>query len=96
MSERRKLEESEIEAELAKLSGWSIESGKLHKAFQFTSFIEAFGFMTKAAITAEAMNHHPEWFNVYNKVVVDLTTHDLGGISTYDFELAKKMEEYAS
>ena len=96
LSERRKLEESEIASELARLSGWSIESGKLHKAFQFASFIEAFGFMTKTAITAEAMNHHPEWSNVYNKVVVDLTTHDLGGISTYDFELATKMEEYAS
>ena len=52
--------------------------------------------MTKVALAAEAMNHHPEWFNVYNKVVVDLATHDLGGISTYDFELARKMDGFAS
>ena len=95
MAERRKLDPSEVNAILEEMPGWSIESGKLHKAFQFNSFIEAFGFMTKAAIAAEAMNHHPEWFNVYNKVTVDLTTHDLGGISTFDFELAKRMEEFA-
>ncbi|MCH8020273.1 4a-hydroxytetrahydrobiopterin dehydratase, partial [candidate division KSB1 bacterium] len=65
-----------------------------HKNFQFESFVEALGFMTKTALAAEAMNHHPEWFNVYNKVTVDLSTHDLGGISTWDFELAKKMEEF--
>jgi 4a-hydroxytetrahydrobiopterin dehydratase len=96
MSDRRKLTESEVREELIMLPEWSIKDGKLHKAFQFDSFTHAFGFMTKIAITAEAMNHHPEWFNVYNKVVVDLTTHDLGGISTFDLGLAKKMEEFAS
>ncbi len=94
MTERIKLSDLEIQENVAQLSGWNIENGKLHKNFQFQSFVEAFGFMTKAALAAEAMNHHPEWFNVYNKVTVDLSTHDLGGISTWDFELAKKMEEF--
>ena len=96
MTERKKLSDSEIQENLAQLSGWNIENGKLHKNFQFQSFVEAFGFMTKTALAAEAMNHHPEWFNVYNKVTVDLSTHDLGGISTWDFELAKKMDEFAA
>ncbi len=94
MTERKKLSDSEIQENLAQLSGWNIENGKLHKHFQFQSFVEAFGFMTKAALAAEAMNHHPEWFNVYNKVTVDLSTHDLGGISSWDVKLAKKMEEF--
>ena len=96
MTERKKLNDSEIEESLSELSGWSIENGKLHKKFQFESFVEAFGFMTKTALAAEAMNHHPEWFNVYNKVTIDLNTHDLGGISTWDFELARKMDEFAN
>ena len=94
MAERKKLSDSEIQESLSELSGWNIENGKLHKSFQFDSFVDAFGFMTKSALAAEAMNHHPEWFNVYNKVTVDLSTHDLGGISTWDFELAKKMEKF--
>ena len=96
MTERKKLNDSEIEASLSQMSGWSIENGKLHKNFQFESFVEAFGFMTKSALAAEAMNHHPEWFNVYNKVTIDLNTHDLGGISTWDLELARKMDEFAN
>jgi len=94
MAERKKLNDSEIQESLSELSGWRIENGKLHKSFQFDSFVDAFGFMTKSALVAEAMNHHPEWFNVYNKVTVDLSTHDLEGISTWDFDLAKKMEEF--
>jgi len=82
MSERRKLTDSEIQVKLAELPGWELENGKLNKTFQFDSFVDAFGFMTKVAIAAEKLNHHPEWFNVYNKVTVDLTTHDLGGIVT--------------
>ena len=72
---------------------WIIEDDKLHKVFVFNNFVQAFGFMTQAAIIAESMNHHPEWFNVYKKVVVDLTTHEAGGISELDFELAGKMEK---
>jgi 4a-hydroxytetrahydrobiopterin dehydratase len=77
-------------------SAWQIIEDKLHKEFVFSNFIEAFGFMTRAAIVAEGMNHHPEWFNVYKKVVVDLTTHEAGGISELDFALAEKMEKLAS
>lgn len=93
MTSRKKLSDSEIKEKLPEIPGWSIVNGKLHKAFQFSSFIEAFGFMTKVALAAESMNHHPEWINVYNKVTIDLTTHDLGGISTFDFDLAKKIED---
>lgn len=88
-----KLNESDIQSELQQLSLWSIQDGKLHKEYQFGSFIEAFGWMSSVAIVAESIGHHPEWFNVYSKVVVDLTTHDVGGISSLDFQLAAKMDE---
>jgi 4a-hydroxytetrahydrobiopterin dehydratase len=91
----KKLTDAEISAQLAELSGWTVENGKLHKQFQFDSFIEAFGFMTRVALVAESMNHHPEWFNVYNRVTIDLMTHDADGISTSDFELAKKADALA-
>ena len=81
--------------ETAKSAPWTIENDKLHKEFVFADFIEAFGFMTRAAIAAESMNHHPEWFNVYKKVTVDLTTHEAGGISQLDFDLAAKMDKLA-
>jgi len=73
-------------------TAWVIEDNKLHKEFLFNNFIQAFGFMTQAAIIAESMNHHPEWFNVYKKVVVDLTTHEADGITELDFQLAGNME----
>ena len=66
--------------------------GKLNRAFKFASFIDAFAFMTKVAIVAEKMDHHPELFNVYNSVVIDLTTHDTGGVSMLDIDLAKKID----
>ena len=87
-----KLSESEISARLHELTGWTVVDGKLHREFQFVDFVHAFGFMTSAAITAEAMGHHPEWLNVYNRLTVDLTTHDAGGISAKDFELARKLD----
>ncbi len=83
------LSPEQIQSELQNLSGWSLVDGKLHKEFQFEDFIQAFGFMTRAAIHAEKMNHHPEWFNVYNKLKVDLMTHDAGGITENDIKLAK-------
>ncbi len=91
----KKLTNSEIEAHLEGVAGWSVEDGKLHKEFQFESFVEAFGFMTSLALIAESMNHHPEWFNVYNRVTIDLMTHDVGGISGLDFQLAKKADVLA-
>lgn len=84
-----KLSTEATEKELKNLSGWSIANGKLHKEFQFDDFNQAFGFMTRAAMHIEKMNHHPEWFNVYNKLVIDLTTHDAGGITQNDINLAK-------
>jgi len=77
-------------------SDWSIKNDKLHREFIFNNFVEAFGFMAQAAILAEKANHHPEWFNVYAKVVVELTTHEAGGITQRDFSLAKQMEHIAT
>ncbi|MCS7129336.1 MAG: 4a-hydroxytetrahydrobiopterin dehydratase [Candidatus Caldarchaeum sp.] len=68
---------------------WSIKDGKLFRRFEFNDFVEAIGFMVKVALEAEKLQHHPEWFNVYNRVDVWLTTHDLGGLSTYDVRLAR-------
>ena len=84
-----KLSEEQTKKELVNLPGWSIVNGKLHKDFVFKDFIEAFGFMTTAALHIEKMNHHPEWFNVYNKIKIDLTTHDAGGITQNDINLAR-------
>ena len=84
-----KLSDEQIRKELTDLPGWSIVNGKLHKDFVFKDFIEAFGFMSTAALHIEKMNHHPEWFNVYNKIKVDLTTHDAGGITQNDINLAR-------
>ena len=83
-----KLSTSEVEAALAGLPGWAYKNGKLHKTFVFSSFVEAFGFMTQVALHAEKMNHHPEFFNVYNKVTLDLITHDVNGTSELDVKLA--------
>ncbi len=96
MSEKpKKLSEAEVEAALANLPEWSLESGKLHREYRFPGFVEAFGFMASAALVAESMNHHPEWFNVYHTVKIDLTTHDLGGISSADLEMARRFEALA-
>lgn len=86
------LSTEEITHQLASASGWQLLEGKLHKEYRFDSFVECFGFMTKIALVAEAMQHHPEWFNVYNRLVVDLRTHDVDGISDRDFELARQMD----
>lgn len=91
-----KLTEAEREADLSPLlaNGWSMVDGRdaINKQYKFANFVEAFGFMTKAAIWAEKWNHHPEWFNVYNRVDVTLTTHDADGLSALDVKLAKKMD----
>jgi len=86
-----KIPHKEIEKELIDMPGWAIVEDKLHKEFQFDDFNQAFGFMTRAAMHIEKMNHHPEWFNVYNKLIVDLTTHDAGGITENDIKLAKTL-----
>lgn len=91
-----KLEGKRLNERLTTLDGWTLRDGKLHRELKFSNFAAAFGFMTSAAIEAEKMNHHPEWFNVYNKVVVDLTTHEVGGISELDFALAERMNELSA
>ncbi len=90
----------QLDRELAVLNAassepWSVLEGKLHKQFKFHDFVTAFGFMSQAALVAERLNHHREWFNVYNTVVVDLTTHDASGISERDFVLAEFMDGIA-
>jgi 4a-hydroxytetrahydrobiopterin dehydratase len=87
-----RMSEAEIKTALADLPEWSLKDGKLHREYAFSDFIHAFGFMATAAMGIEKMNHHPEWFNVYHRVVVDLTTHDAGGISAKDFALAMMLE----
>ncbi|NIM26516.1 MAG: 4a-hydroxytetrahydrobiopterin dehydratase [Nitrososphaeria archaeon] len=84
-----RLSSEKISEELKNLPGWSVKDEKLHKDFEFESFNQAFGFMTRAAMEIEKMNHHPEWFNVYNRISVDLMTHDAGGITENDIQLAK-------
>jgi 4a-hydroxytetrahydrobiopterin dehydratase len=90
-----KLTDGEVKAALQNLPGWSLHDGKLHREYKFGDFSEAFGFMSNCALVAQRQDHHPEWFNVFNRVVVDLTTHDAGGISALDFALATEMEKAA-
>lgn len=93
---RQKLSDSELTAALSDLPGWEVKEGKLHKTYKFDSFAAAVGWMVSVAIHADKMDHHPEWSNVYNRVRVDLVTHDLGNaISNLDVELARKMESPA-
>lgn len=80
----------DLEAALSELSDWSLKDGKLHRQFRFSNFTTAFGFMTQMAFYSESIGHHPEWFNVYNRVNVELTTHDAGGITQKDIDWAKK------
>jgi 4a-hydroxytetrahydrobiopterin dehydratase len=84
-------------AALAKLDGWSEVQGRdaIRKKFTFKDFNEAFGFMARAALVAEKLDHHPEWFNVYNRVEVTLATHDAGGVTQRDIELAQTMDRLA-
>ena len=92
MTKPTRLSDDQVSAAMTGLSGWELVAGKLHREFKFGDFVEAFGFMGRVALVAERMDHHPEWFNVYNRVVVDLRTHDCDGISDRDFELAGKID----
>ena len=89
------LTKDDLDEALERLDNWRLHDGKLHREFRFRNFTDAFGFMTRAAIEAEKMDHHPEWSNVYSRVVVDLTTHDAGGITSLDIRLATLMDELA-
>lgn len=88
-----KLTDSEIEARLRALPAWQLRDGKLYRRLQFHDFVEAFGFMSRVALLAERADHHPEWFNVYRTVEIHLTTHDAGGISERDFDLAAAIDK---
>lgn len=90
-SRPERLGDADIEQALESVPGWMLRDGKLHREFRFRNFNQAFGFMTRAALYSETMNHHPEWSNVYATVIVDLVTHSAEGITKLDFELAKKM-----
>ena len=89
------LTDSELQSALAGLSGWTVINHKLHREYRFPDFTHAFGFMATAATAIERMNHHPEWLNVYNRVTVDLSTHDSGGITHKDLDLALLLDSIA-
>jgi len=92
----RKLSDDEIKSEVSKLDGWKVLNGKITKSFEFKNFIQAFGFMTEVALHAEKLNHHPEWYNVYNQIKIELVTHDINGISNYDIKLARTINTIQS
>jgi 4a-hydroxytetrahydrobiopterin dehydratase len=85
-----------LEAHLSTHPAWSVVDGKLHRELKFPNFIEAFGFMARAALVAQSMDHHPEWSNVYGTIVIDLTTHSAGGITENDLELSNALDELVS
>nr|WP_263053773.1 4a-hydroxytetrahydrobiopterin dehydratase [Defluviicoccus vanus] len=93
----QKLDPVTRQADLASLTGWADVAGRdaITKTFHFKTFNAAFGFMTRAALMAEKMDHHPEWFNVYNRVEVTLATHDAGGVTERDIRLARFMDKVA-
>ena len=90
-----RLSQLDIDEELKNLPGWSVINEKLHKEFEFDTFNQAFGFMTRSAMEIEKMNHHPEWFNVYNRITIDLTTHDADKNTKNDVNLAKILNSLA-
>jgi 4a-hydroxytetrahydrobiopterin dehydratase len=90
-----KLSDEEVKARLHTLPRWTLSNGKLHREYKFGGFAQAFGFMSTCALVAQKQDHHPEWFNVFDRVVVDLTTDDAGGVSALDFALAAEMEKAA-
>lgn len=93
---RKKLDEKEIQTALEKLPGWKVKDGKLHKSFKFDSFAEAIGWMVSVGVYADKKDHHPDWANSYNRVEVDLSTHDMDdAISNLDVDLAQKMNSLA-
>jgi 4a-hydroxytetrahydrobiopterin dehydratase len=94
-SDNRRMSAEEIEVAIGATTGWAVVDGRLCREYIFDDFIEAIGFMVRAAFHAEALNHHPDWSNLYNTVRVCLETHDVAGISALDFDLAAKLNELA-
>lgn len=95
MKRPARLSAAQIKKRLASLPSWSLAAGKLRRKFEFADFSEAFGFMARAALVAEKLDHHPDWSNVWNQVTVELSTHDAGGLTALDFELAAAMDRLA-
>ena len=92
MSEPKALSQSAIDTEVANLPDWSVQEGKLYGEFRFENFVDAFAFMTKVAFAAEAAQHHPDWRNVYNRVTIELVTHDAGNaITQRDLDMAREI-----
>ena len=95
MTRPAKLSDAEIHEHLKALPHWAYAGGKLHREFHFHDFSQAFGFMARVALAAEKLDHHPDWTNAWNRVVVDLCTHDAGGVTALDLELAHRMDAIA-
>lgn len=93
MTRPQKLKDAEIHERLARLPGWTLQDGKLRREFACRDFSEAFGKMTRVALAAESMNHHPEWSNCWNRVTIELATHSAGGLTELDFSLAARISE---
>jgi 4a-hydroxytetrahydrobiopterin dehydratase len=89
------LDDAQVAEQLKTVPGWMLVNGKLRCELKFADFVSAWAFMSRIALVAERMNHHPEWFNVYNRVIVDLATHDAGGITDLDFQLAAEINQAA-
>ena len=92
----QKLSLDALQTALKELPAWSIQNEKLHREYRFPDFAHAFGFMATAAVEVEKRNHHPEWLNVYNRVTIDLTTHDSNGITQKDLDLARLLEQISA
>lgn len=92
MSNRERLDESAVREQMQQLDGWDLVEGRLHRQLEFEDFVHAFGFMTSVALAAERMDHHPDWSNVYNRVDIHLSSHDVGGLSERDFRLARRID----
>ena len=96
MTKERRLTPDEIELGLSTVAGWSSDGTRLRREYRFADFVDAWAFMSAAALVIQQMDHHPEWSNVYSTVVVELTTHDAGGITRRDLDLARRRETIAS
>jgi 4a-hydroxytetrahydrobiopterin dehydratase len=95
---RQKLDKAAVDEAMAGLEGWTLadDGSSISRTFTFKNFSEAFAFMTRSALAAEKLDHHPEWTNVYKTVQVTLSTHDAGGLTPLDFELARRMNRYSA
>lgn len=92
MTKRDRLEDTDVRSRLGQLHGWDLDDGRLHRRLEFDDFVSAFGFMSSVALVAERMNHHPDWSNSYRTVEIYLSSHDVGGLSERDFELAGRID----